>query len=60
MMHFITAILILENEDSGKEKEAGVRIVVVLHPWEGSLLLSPECLLQSYKRAKHKYPKEYR
>ena len=28
-----------------------------LHPREGSLLLSLECLLQSYKRAKHKYPK---
>ena len=28
-----------------------------LHPREGSLLLSPDCIFQSYKRAKHKYPK---
>ena len=44
-----------------KEKDKRTPIYVVypngLHPLEGSILLSPECLLQSYKREKYKYPK---
>ena len=37
-----------------------LRVEHGIHPREGSILLSPKFLLQSYKRAKHKYSKEYR